>query len=122
MNYYYYYYYYSGIPKGAEDSDIVVEHVIIQFTKLFQSFIKPIPSQTSVWMKQDTAGLAGMLLKRVYCTSESQCLVLCVTLNTVNFKDSDRGERDEEEGEEEEPNPPKPVAPDSMFIFKASNP
>ncbi|XP_062407950.1 voltage-dependent R-type calcium channel subunit alpha-1E-like [Sardina pilchardus] len=47
----------------------------------------------------------------------------------VNFKEmevshSDRSEREEEDGENEgeAPKSPKAVAPDSMFIFKASNP
>lgn len=36
---------------------------------------------------------------------------------------SDQNEKeDETEDEEPPPAPPKPVAPDSMFIFKASNP
>ncbi|KAL7386483.1 hypothetical protein ABVT39_009200 [Epinephelus coioides] len=37
-------------------------------------------------------------------------------------KEDDTEEEEEEEEEEEPPIPPKPVAPDSMFIFKASNP
>uniref|UniRef100_A0A1A7X9N5 Calcium channel, voltage-dependent, R type, alpha 1E subunit n=1 Tax=Iconisemion striatum TaxID=60296 RepID=A0A1A7X9N5_9TELE len=46
---------------------------------------------------------------------------------TVNSKEleayqSDEEEKEEETEEEEPPMPPKPVAPDSMFIFKASNP
>lgn len=36
--------------------------------------------------------------------------------------DSDQRDDETEEEEEEPPVPPKPVAPDSMFIFKASNP
>ncbi|XP_063742041.1 voltage-dependent R-type calcium channel subunit alpha-1E-like isoform X1 [Eleginops maclovinus] len=36
--------------------------------------------------------------------------------------DDDDDDEDFEEEEEEPPIPPKPVAPDSMFIFKASNP
>uniref|UniRef100_H2MSN6 Calcium channel, voltage-dependent, R type, alpha 1E subunit b n=1 Tax=Oryzias latipes TaxID=8090 RepID=H2MSN6_ORYLA len=35
---------------------------------------------------------------------------------------SEQKDRDEETEEEEPPLPPKPVVPDSMFIFKASNP
>lgn len=35
---------------------------------------------------------------------------------------SDQNEDEEETEEEEPPIPPKPVPPDSMFIFKASNP
>lgn len=35
---------------------------------------------------------------------------------------SELRENDEDTEEEEPPIPPKPVAPDSMFIFKASNP
>lgn len=59
---------------------------------------------------------------------DSQCITCVLTLDAVNFKEmevshSDRSEREEEGTEEEEaPSPPKPVAPDSMFIFKASNP
>ncbi|XP_058483634.1 voltage-dependent R-type calcium channel subunit alpha-1E-like isoform X1 [Solea solea] len=37
-------------------------------------------------------------------------------------EEEEETEEDEEEEEEEPPIPPKPVAPDSMFIFKASNP
>ncbi|XP_068557875.1 voltage-dependent R-type calcium channel subunit alpha-1E-like isoform X2 [Cebidichthys violaceus] len=37
-------------------------------------------------------------------------------------EDEDEDEEEEEEEEEEPPIPPKPAAPDSMFIFKASNP
>jgi len=43
----------------------------------------------------------------------------------VNNKELDAYQSDEkeEETEEDEPHrPPKPAAPDSMFIFKASNP
>lgn len=35
---------------------------------------------------------------------------------------SDQNENEEDTEEEEPPIPPKPVPPDSMFIFKASNP
>uniref|UniRef100_A0A3B3BJS1 Calcium channel, voltage-dependent, R type, alpha 1E subunit b n=1 Tax=Oryzias melastigma TaxID=30732 RepID=A0A3B3BJS1_ORYME len=46
---------------------------------------------------------------------------------TLNSKEleayhSEQKDRDEETEEEEPPLPPKPVVPDSMFIFKASNP
>lgn len=68
----------------------------------------------------------------VYCATpvllDSQCVSFVLTLDTVNFKEmevshSDRSEREEEGTEEEEaPSLAKPVAPDSMFIFKASNP
>ncbi|XP_047445627.1 voltage-dependent R-type calcium channel subunit alpha-1E isoform X5 [Mugil cephalus] len=54
--------------------------------------------------------------------------LLELTPMTVNSKEleayqSDQNEKEEEtEDEEPPPAPPKPVAPDSMFIFKASNP
>uniref|UniRef100_A0A7N5ZXR2 Voltage-dependent calcium channel alpha-1 subunit IQ domain-containing protein n=1 Tax=Anabas testudineus TaxID=64144 RepID=A0A7N5ZXR2_ANATE len=59
------------------------------------------------------------------CRSVS--LSFCTSVwGSVNSKEleayqSDK-EKDEETEEEEPPIPPKPVAPDSMFIFKASNP
>uniref|UniRef100_A0A8C9WXW3 Calcium voltage-gated channel subunit alpha1 E n=1 Tax=Sander lucioperca TaxID=283035 RepID=A0A8C9WXW3_SANLU len=37
-------------------------------------------------------------------------------------EEDEEEEQEQEEDEEEPPIPPKPVAPDSMFIFKASNP
>ncbi|XP_078790161.1 voltage-dependent R-type calcium channel subunit alpha-1E isoform X6 [Oryzias latipes] len=53
--------------------------------------------------------------------------LLELTPVTVNSKEleayhSEQKDRDEETEEEEPPLPPKPVVPDSMFIFKASNP
>nr|XP_057922444.1 voltage-dependent R-type calcium channel subunit alpha-1E-like isoform X2 [Doryrhamphus excisus] len=53
--------------------------------------------------------------------------LLELTPMTVNSKEleayqSDQRDRDEDTEEEEPPIPPKPVAPDSMFLFKASNP
>nr|XP_033506111.1 voltage-dependent R-type calcium channel subunit alpha-1E isoform X4 [Epinephelus lanceolatus] len=58
--------------------------------------------------------------------------LLELTPMTVNSKeleayhseqtDKEEDTEEEEEEEEEPPIPPKPVAPDSMFIFKASNP
>ncbi|XP_028283639.1 voltage-dependent R-type calcium channel subunit alpha-1E-like [Parambassis ranga] len=51
--------------------------------------------------------------------------LLELTPMTVNSKELEayQSEQEEDETEEEEPpTPPKPVAPDSMFIFKASNP
>ncbi|CAK6957645.1 voltage-dependent R-type calcium channel subunit alpha-1E-like [Scomber scombrus] len=53
--------------------------------------------------------------------------LLELTPMTVNSKEleayqSDQNEMDEETEDEEPPITPKPVAPDSMFIFKASNP
>nr|XP_054596920.1 voltage-dependent R-type calcium channel subunit alpha-1E isoform X1 [Nothobranchius furzeri] len=47
-----------------------------------------------------------------------------VTVNSKELEayESDEQEKEEETEEEEPPVPPKPVAPDSMFIFKASNP
>ncbi|XP_056149220.1 voltage-dependent R-type calcium channel subunit alpha-1E-like [Lampris incognitus] len=53
--------------------------------------------------------------------------LLELTPMTVNSKElevfqSEQREKEEETEEEEIPIPPKPVAPDSMFIFKASNP
>ncbi|XP_019203830.1 voltage-dependent R-type calcium channel subunit alpha-1E isoform X3 [Oreochromis niloticus] len=53
--------------------------------------------------------------------------LLELTPMTVNNKEleayqSDQDENEEETEEEEPPIPPKPVPPDSMFIFKASNP
>ncbi|XP_037643598.1 voltage-dependent R-type calcium channel subunit alpha-1E isoform X2 [Sebastes umbrosus] len=41
---------------------------------------------------------------------------------TEQDDETDEDDEDEEEEEEEPPIPPKAVAPDSMFIFKASNP
>ncbi|KAM6918746.1 voltage-dependent R-type calcium channel subunit alpha-1E [Xenentodon cancila] len=53
--------------------------------------------------------------------------LLELTPMTVNSKEleayeSEQIEREDETEDEEPPMPPKPVAPDSMFIFKASNP
>ncbi|XP_061588385.1 voltage-dependent R-type calcium channel subunit alpha-1E-like [Cololabis saira] len=53
--------------------------------------------------------------------------LLELTPMTVNSKElesyqSDEMEEEDETEDEEPPIPPKPVAPDSMFIFKASNP
>lgn len=73
----------------------------------------------------------GWLMTRCVVAAErvSWCLSSCTSVwITVNSKEleayqSDQREKEEEETEEEEPPiPPKPVAPDSMFIFKASNP
>nr|XP_020451530.1 voltage-dependent R-type calcium channel subunit alpha-1E-like [Monopterus albus] len=53
--------------------------------------------------------------------------LLELTPMTANSKEleayqSEQKEKEEDTEEEEPPVPPKPVAPDSMFIFKASNP
>lgn len=53
--------------------------------------------------------------------------LLELTPMTVNNKEleayqSEQNEKEEETEDEEPPIPPKPVPPDSMFIFKASNP
>ncbi|KAL2097786.1 hypothetical protein ACEWY4_006993 [Coilia grayii] len=80
---------------------------------------------TSAYLKQEEPPLDTSVVIEM---SGAQPL-LELTPMPVNFKEmevshSDRSEREEEDGEEEEeaPSPPKPVAPDSMFIFKASNP
>uniref|UniRef100_A0A8C6PLP4 Calcium voltage-gated channel subunit alpha1 E n=1 Tax=Nothobranchius furzeri TaxID=105023 RepID=A0A8C6PLP4_NOTFU len=51
-------------------------------------------------------------------------LSVCAVVNSKELEayESDEQEKEEETEEEEPPVPPKPVAPDSMFIFKASNP
>uniref|UniRef100_A0AAQ5XFF3 Voltage-dependent calcium channel alpha-1 subunit IQ domain-containing protein n=1 Tax=Amphiprion ocellaris TaxID=80972 RepID=A0AAQ5XFF3_AMPOC len=77
---------------------------------------------------------------RIYCACDSCCSFFVIAVHVqlkrflfislwvlVNSKELEAYQSDpndqEEETEEEEPHiPPKPVAPDSMFIFKASNP
>ncbi|XP_041848653.1 voltage-dependent R-type calcium channel subunit alpha-1E-like isoform X3 [Melanotaenia boesemani] len=75
-----------------------------------------------VSLKRDKSSLEGSVAIEM-----SAQPLLELTPMTVNSKDleayqSDEGEKEEETEEEEPPRPPKPVAPDSMFIFKASNP
>uniref|UniRef100_A0AAQ5WY58 Voltage-dependent calcium channel alpha-1 subunit IQ domain-containing protein n=2 Tax=Amphiprion ocellaris TaxID=80972 RepID=A0AAQ5WY58_AMPOC len=75
-----------------------------------------------VSLKRDKSNLEGSVAIEM-----SAQPLLELTPMTVNSKELEAYQSDpndqEEETEEEEPHiPPKPVAPDSMFIFKASNP
>ncbi|XP_069548221.1 voltage-dependent R-type calcium channel subunit alpha-1E-like isoform X4 [Brachyistius frenatus] len=80
-----------------------------------------------VSLKRDKSNLEGSVAIEMSAQPLLELTPMTVKskeLEAYQSEPSDREEETEEEEEEEEepPIPPKPVAPDSMFIFKASNP
>uniref|UniRef100_A0A8C7ZU72 Calcium channel, voltage-dependent, R type, alpha 1E subunit b n=1 Tax=Oryzias sinensis TaxID=183150 RepID=A0A8C7ZU72_9TELE len=64
----------------------------------------------------------SFLYTLIKCVSSRPSAWLLVNSKELEAYHSEQKDRDEETEEEEPPLPPKPVVPDSMFIFKASNP
>ncbi|XP_067331062.1 voltage-dependent R-type calcium channel subunit alpha-1E isoform X3 [Channa argus] len=75
-----------------------------------------------VSIKRDKSKLEGSVAIEMSAQPLLELSPLTVNSKELDSYQSEQQERDEETEEEEPPIPPKPVAPDSMFIFKASNP
>ncbi|XP_034410842.1 voltage-dependent R-type calcium channel subunit alpha-1E-like [Cyclopterus lumpus] len=117
-----------------EDHDVPVEAASEAASEATGFTARAVESQSRpVSIKRDKANVAGSV-----AVDMSAQPLLELTLMTVNTKEleaysseqtdkedeteDDDDDEDEDEEEEEPPIPPKPAAPDSMFIFKASNP
>ncbi|XP_026230933.1 voltage-dependent R-type calcium channel subunit alpha-1E-like isoform X3 [Anabas testudineus] len=74
-----------------------------------------------VSIKRDKSNLEGSVVIEMSAQPLLELTPMTVNSKELEAYQSDK-EKDEETEEEEPPIPPKPVAPDSMFIFKASNP
>uniref|UniRef100_A0A3P8VPZ1 Calcium voltage-gated channel subunit alpha1 E n=2 Tax=Cynoglossus semilaevis TaxID=244447 RepID=A0A3P8VPZ1_CYNSE len=76
-----------------------------------------------VTIKHNRSSLEGSVIIEMSAQPLLELTPMTVNSKELEAYQSDQREKEEEETEEEEPPiPPKPVAPDSMFIFKASNP
>ncbi|XP_069013608.1 voltage-dependent R-type calcium channel subunit alpha-1E-like isoform X4 [Embiotoca jacksoni] len=76
-----------------------------------------------VSLKRDKSNLEGSVAIEMSAQPLLELTPMTVKSKELEAYQSEPSDREEETEEEEEPPiPPKPVAPDSMFIFKASNP
>ncbi|XP_050925932.1 voltage-dependent R-type calcium channel subunit alpha-1E isoform X2 [Lates calcarifer] len=75
-----------------------------------------------VSIKRDKSNLEGSVAIEMSAQPLLELTPMTVNSKELEAYQSEQKEREEETEEEEPPIPPKPVAPDSMFIFKASNP
>ncbi|XP_074544873.1 voltage-dependent R-type calcium channel subunit alpha-1E-like isoform X3 [Halichoeres trimaculatus] len=75
-----------------------------------------------VSLKRNKANLEGSVAIEMSAQPLLELTPMTVNNKELEAYDSDQRDDETEEEEEEPPVPPKPVAPDSMFIFKASNP
>ncbi|XP_055360011.1 voltage-dependent R-type calcium channel subunit alpha-1E-like isoform X2 [Betta splendens] len=82
------------------------------------------PESRRVSVKRVRSGAEGSVVIEMSAQPLLELTPMTVTSKELEVYQSekDKEEETEEEEEEEPPLPPKPVAPDSMFIFKASNP
>ncbi|TNN64928.1 Voltage-dependent R-type calcium channel subunit alpha-1E [Liparis tanakae] len=96
------------------------------------------PQSRHASVRRDAANAAGSV--SIEMTAQPLLELMLMTVNSQEMEaysseqtdkedemedyddEEEEEEEDEEEEEEEPPIPPKPAAPDSMFIFKASNP
>ncbi|XP_032387144.1 voltage-dependent R-type calcium channel subunit alpha-1E isoform X2 [Etheostoma spectabile] len=113
---------------GHSDQNIPVETAL----EATEFSVRAIESESRpVSIKRDKSNLVGSvaiemsaqpLLELTAMTVNSKELEAYHSEQTDKEDDTEKEEDEEDEEEEEPPIPPKPVAPDSMFIFKASNP
>ncbi|XP_029381069.1 voltage-dependent R-type calcium channel subunit alpha-1E-like [Echeneis naucrates] len=73
-------------------------------------------------IKRDKSNLEGSVAIEMSAKPLLELTPMTVNSKELEAYQSELGENEEDTEEEEPPIPPKPVAPDSMFIFKASNP
>ncbi|XP_035491079.2 voltage-dependent R-type calcium channel subunit alpha-1E isoform X8 [Scophthalmus maximus] len=75
-----------------------------------------------VSIKRDRSNLEGSVAIEMSAQPLLELTPMTVNSKELEAYQAEQSENDEETEDEEPPIPPKPVAPDSMFIFKASNP
>ncbi|KAG7214767.1 hypothetical protein INR49_010659, partial [Caranx melampygus] len=105
--------------QGEGDQNVPVEPAL-EATEYTVSAMEA--ENCPVSIRRDKSNLEGSVAIEMSAQPLLELTPMTVNSKELEAYQSELREKDEDTEEEEPPIPPKPVAPDSMFIFKASNP